>query len=374
MSRNFSLLFLVIILLSCSKKPTQQEVLEQARTMMANRQAISHTTTYHWENALNEMDTFNYSLQLEKYKNEHFDYNYIAKGHQSDIIYIRGNYSRIDHKDSTISLYTAEDLKTEAHKDEISSIRNTMALAFNPILLLQLDQWSYLKDTTVKGALYHDYFLVKMDTVIDGKEIYLENHLFINPATKNPDFFSNRLYHNGSRSQLINAYFSDYDFHAPDEKLDYLPPANYLSRSGKNKNTEKRIMLKAGDKAPGFELPTLEGKTFTLSDMRGKKVLLDFSMINCGWCAIALEQFTKPEFSFRSNINPIYINPVDSKEDVKKYQSLNNIPFPIIPDAGEIGKAYGVSGYPSFFLIDENGYIEKAFAGYDKSILLGLGQ
>ncbi len=35
-------------------------------------------------------------------------------------------------------------------------------------------------------------------------------------------------------------------------------------------------MLKVGDAAPDFTVPTHEGKTLTLSGLRGKKVLLWF--------------------------------------------------------------------------------------------------
>ena len=35
-------------------------------------------------------------------------------------------------------------------------------------------------------------------------------------------------------------------------------------------------MLKAGDRAPGFSLPTGDGKTISLKDFRGKKVVLYF--------------------------------------------------------------------------------------------------
>ncbi|AGA80743.1 peroxiredoxin family protein [Echinicola vietnamensis] len=369
MARYCLTISLAVFLLSCAEKPSPQAILEQAKTMMAARQTIHHTSVYHWENALDEMDTFQYDLQFLKKDNEYFDYDYIAKGAHYDVIYINDEFKIINHRDSTVEVFPPSRLE-----NNIDRIRNTMALAFNPVLLLQQDHWTYLRDTTVDGAVYHDYYEVEMDTVIDGKKIHLQRHLFINPATKTPAFFSNRLYHNGSRSQLINAYFADYDFGDAQEALTYLPPRNYLSISGKDKNQDKRMMLKAGDMAPDFELSTLDGKSFKLSDMRGQKVLLDFSMINCGWCNIALEHFTRQDFRFRPDIKPIYINPVDPEEDVKKYQSLKNIPFPIIAGAETVGKAYGVSGYPSFFLIDEKGIIEKAFAGYDRALVMEWGQ
>jgi AhpC/TSA family len=46
------------------------------------------------------------------------------------------------------------------------------------------------------------------------------------------------------------------------------------------KSTEFKSSLRAGEEAPDFELPTLEGERVRLSDFRGKKhVLLEFGSI-----------------------------------------------------------------------------------------------
>src|SRR5690606_12925176 len=129
-------------------------------------------------------------------------------------------------------------------------------------------------------------------------------------------------------------------------------------------------LLKVGTPAPDFELMDVGGKAVKLSDYRGKKVLLAFSMINCGWCKIALEQFAKPDYQFADNIVPLYINPVDSKERMEKYMSKVEIPFPVLLGAKEVGKSYGVYGFPTFYLIDENGKIEEVTQGFtDEGIL-----
>jgi peroxiredoxin len=46
------------------------------------------------------------------------------------------------------------------------------------------------------------------------------------------------------------------------------------------KSTEFKNFLRAGEEAPDFEVPTLEGKTVRLSAFRGKRhVLLEFGSI-----------------------------------------------------------------------------------------------
>lgn len=47
-----------------------------------------------------------------------------------------------------------------------------------------------------------------------------------------------------------------------------------------SKSSEFKSMLRAGEDAPDFELPTLEGTGVRLADFRGKKhVLLEFGSI-----------------------------------------------------------------------------------------------
>jgi thioredoxin-related protein len=93
-------------------------------------------------------------------------------------------------------------------------------------------------------------------------------------------------------------------------------------------------------------------------------------MINCGWCKIAIDQFNKPDFQFAENLVPLYINPVDSKEKMDKYQSKVGIPFPVLINAKKVGEVYGVNGYPTFFLIDENGKVEEVIEGFSEEEIL----
>jgi len=46
----------------------------------------------------------------------------------------------------------------------------------------------------------------------------------------------------------------------------------------------------------------------------------------------------------------------------------------VLTDAKETGLAYGVSGYPTFFIIDENGVIEKTFVGFQEEMMQMVGK
>lgn len=49
-----------------------------------------------------------------------------------------------------------------------------------------------------------------------------------------------------------------------------------LSVVGANGSSTEAAELKVGDKAPGFELPGTDGKTYKLSSFKGKKAVVVF--------------------------------------------------------------------------------------------------
>jgi len=131
-------------------------------------------------------------------------------------------------------------------------------------------------------------------------------------------------------------------------------------------------MLKVGDKAPEFTLESDSGNQVSLSDFKGKKVVLYFyPKDNTSGC-------TKEACSFRDNLEPISAqNTVVlgvSKDSIKSHQNFINkyeLNFPLLsdPDA-KVCEAYGAWGEKKMygktymgikrmtFIINEEGNIQ----------------
>ncbi len=133
--------------------------------------------------------------------------------------------------------------------------------------------------------------------------------------------------------------------------------------------------LKVGAKAPEFSLPTAEGKTLSLKDLRGKNVILYFyPKDDTPGC-------TKEACSFRDNIthiarkNAVVIGvSVDGVEAHRKFSEKYGLPFTLVSDAEkEVVHAYGVWKKKSLygrqymgterttFVIDPRGVITHIF-------------
>ena len=118
-----------------------------------------------------------------------------------------------------------------------------------------------------------------------------------------------------------------------------------------------------GDAAPDFELPGTEGKTYRLSDYRGRKLVLAFYPGD--FTAVCTKQFC----SYRDEgerldglgAEVLGISPqsVESHERFVKEKSLN---VPLLADEDkEVARAYGVLAGPmvrrAIFVIDEEGIV-----------------
>jgi len=133
--------------------------------------------------------------------------------------------------------------------------------------------------------------------------------------------------------------------------------------------------LKVGDLAPAFALPAAGGTTISLSDFRGKKVILYFyPKDDTSGC-------TKEACAFRDTISILKKKGViiigasiDSVASHEKFTEKYKLPFPLISDEEkELVKKYGVWKEKSMygrkymgierttFLIDEKGRIAHIF-------------
>jgi peroxiredoxin Q/BCP len=131
--------------------------------------------------------------------------------------------------------------------------------------------------------------------------------------------------------------------------------------------------VNVGDQAPDFELPGTGGKTYKLSDYRGRKVVLAFYPGD--FTAVCTKQFCsyrdQGERMDNLGADVLGISPqsVDSHERFTEEKRLN---VPLLADEDkEVARAYGVLTGPmvrrAIFVIDEQGVVR-----HRKVTLVGL--
>jgi peroxiredoxin len=121
--------------------------------------------------------------------------------------------------------------------------------------------------------------------------------------------------------------------------------------------------LEPGTIAPTFVLPDLTGSMRSLTDYRGKKVLLVFSDVDCGPCEALSPDLVRIAKSGRGNgLELVMISRGDPEENRDKAKE-HGYPFPVLLQRSwEVSKQYGMFATPIAFLIDEEGVITRKVA------------
>jgi peroxiredoxin Q/BCP len=134
-------------------------------------------------------------------------------------------------------------------------------------------------------------------------------------------------------------------------------------------------MLEAGNEAPDFTLASDEGGEVTLSDLRGKKVVLYFyPKDDTPGCTVQACDFRDATPAFdKLDAIVLGVSP-DSIDSHAKFRKKHGLTFPLLADVDhEVSEAYGVwkekSMYGkkfmgierSTFLIDERGTVAQAW-------------
>tara|TARA_B100000963_G_C22365130_1_gene553388 strand:+ start:203 stop:742 length:540 start_codon:yes stop_codon:yes gene_type:complete len=90
--------------------------------------------------------------------------------------------------------------------------------------------------------------------------------------------------------------------------------------------------LQAGELVADFTLPSISGSMFSMSETRGRKVILTFFRFSsCPFCNIRISQLTKRWNEFSDDI--IMVGIFDAKiDDLKKRMKHQNAPFSILAD------------------------------------------
>jgi cytochrome c biogenesis protein CcmG/thiol:disulfide interchange protein DsbE len=121
-----------------------------------------------------------------------------------------------------------------------------------------------------------------------------------------------------------------------------------------------------GQPAPDFALQDLQGRTWKLSALRGKVVLLNFWATWCGPCRVEIPDFLKVYRERRKQGFEIIGVSIDHMgvDVVKKFVENNDIDYPVAMSTKELTQVYGhPTSIPTTFIIDRQGKLHSRHVG-----------
>jgi peroxiredoxin len=130
---------------------------------------------------------------------------------------------------------------------------------------------------------------------------------------------------------------------------------------------EKALPETAGNAAPSFTLQDLSGKQVSLSDFRGKVVVLDFWATWCPPCVMEIPHFIELYEQYEAQGFAMVGISLDRDGIgvVEAFASKYKINYPILMNDGRADKDYGgITSIPTTFVIDRAGNIRQKYVGY----------
>jgi peroxiredoxin len=138
-------------------------------------------------------------------------------------------------------------------------------------------------------------------------------------------------------------------------------------RRGEGRKAEVAGGAKVGEAAPAFTLKTTDGKDWSLSDAKGKVVVLEWVNPNCPVCVRVCESGVvadtlkgcKEQFEdvVYVAINSSAAQP-DSLKATAEYLKAHKLEIPaLLDEEGKVGQMYGARTTPHCYVIDQNGVL-----------------
>ncbi len=138
-------------------------------------------------------------------------------------------------------------------------------------------------------------------------------------------------------------------------------------RAEKGEQAAGGTQAKVGEAAPNFTLKTTDGKEWSLSDAKGKVVVLEWVNPECPVCVRVMKDGTvantikgcKAQFD---DVVYVAVNSSASRPSSLKatgdYLKTNKVEIPAVLDEdGKVGKMYGARTTPHCYVIDANGVL-----------------
>jgi peroxiredoxin len=112
-------------------------------------------------------------------------------------------------------------------------------------------------------------------------------------------------------------------------------------------------------KAPDFTFPDMNNKKVSISNFKGKVVLLNFWAT---WCGPCIEEMPSLESLYHElkgdDFALLAVNLREKKKPVRQFLKKNKLTLPVLLDThGQAMSSYGVWSIPATYIVDKKGYL-----------------
>ena len=120
-----------------------------------------------------------------------------------------------------------------------------------------------------------------------------------------------------------------------------------------------------GKLAPDFTLSRIDGGEVTLSELRGKVVILDFWATWCPPCVKGIPEFVELYNKYNSKgVDIVGISLDRGTSVVKRFLAKHKVPYPVVMAERQVVDFYQPAYIPTTYIIDPQGLVVTKVVGY----------
>ncbi len=125
-----------------------------------------------------------------------------------------------------------------------------------------------------------------------------------------------------------------------------------------NSKRQQAVASMLDKPSPDFELIDIKGKSWKLSKLRGRIVVLNFWFTSCAPCVEEIPELNKLMAEYDSKSVVFLGMTFNNADQIKTFLKRHTFNYTLLPNSAEIDKKFHVSMWPTSVVIDRSGYIK----------------
>lgn len=134
-----------------------------------------------------------------------------------------------------------------------------------------------------------------------------------------------------------------------------------MQQGGMGMEQEKSPLV--GTQAVDFDVTDIKGKKYKLAELKGKVVALNFWFVECKPCIMEMPELNELVEEFKGKEVVFLAIAINNHKQLKKFLKKTDFDYKVISSGQSVSDSYGIRGFPTNVIIDQNGLIQYASTG-----------
>ncbi len=134
-----------------------------------------------------------------------------------------------------------------------------------------------------------------------------------------------------------------------------------ISKRGRTKVKGKLV----GNQAISFSAKSIDGKNYSLENLKGKVIVVNFWFTSCTPCVKEMPELNSLIEKYKNNDDVVFLGfALDSEEKIRSFLKKKQFDYTLFAESKDLAKKYSIFSYPTHMIIDKDSNIKFSETGY----------